>query len=240
MLYLHSIPTSSDDWLAPLQLTGGVAVDLPGFGRTGKGGHLDYSLNGYITFLERFVEAALDGPPAVVGHGWGGAMALLLAQRIPLPRLAIVDAVPLLPGFRWPPIVRWWRRPGAGELLMGSVSRRLLARGLRHGSTTDGAWPDARIDAAWEQFDQGTQRAILRLHRSADEPRLAEAGTDLGQLSQPALVLWGEQDPWLDLSFADAYGRVLPGAVVERVAGAGHWPWLDRPEVAERLAAFVA
>jgi len=23
------------------------------------------------------------------------------------------------------------------------------------------------------------------------------------------------------------------------VKGAGHWPWLDRPELAERLAAFA-
>ena len=33
--------------------------------------------------------------------------------------------------------------------------------------------------------------------------------------------------------------RRLPHAVVERVAGAGHWPWLDQPSLAERVAGFV-
>lgn len=240
MLYLHSVPTSSDDWLSPLAVTGGVAVDLPGCGRSGKGGHLDYSLNGYVTFLERFTETVSPGPISVVGHGWGGALALLLAGRVAVERLVLVDAVPLLPGFAWPGIVRWWRRPVAGELLMGSISRRLLARGLRRGSVTERAWPDDRIDAIWEQFDQGTQRAILRLHRSVDEARLVEAGSVIAELRQPALVLWGEQDPWLPARFAQAYGQALGHATVETVAGAGHWPWLDRPELADRLAAFLA
>jgi pimeloyl-ACP methyl ester carboxylesterase len=125
-------------------------------------------------------------------------------------------------------------------MMMGSLSRRMLARLLRHASATSAAWPDARVTAIWEQFDQGTQRAILRLLRSIDERSLAAAGLDLGSLERPVLVVWGEQDPWLDPSFADAYARALPEATVERVADAGHWPWLDQPELRARLAAFVA
>ena len=45
-LYLHGIPTSSDDWVEFLARTGGIAPDLIGFGRSGKGGHLDYSVDG--------------------------------------------------------------------------------------------------------------------------------------------------------------------------------------------------
>ena len=56
---------------------------------------------------------------------------------------------------------------------MGATTRRLLARTLRSGTVAPNAWPDARIASIWEQFDQGTQRAILRLYRSADERELA-------------------------------------------------------------------
>ena len=38
VLYLHSVPTSSDDWRELLAVTGGIAPDLPGFGRSGKAG----------------------------------------------------------------------------------------------------------------------------------------------------------------------------------------------------------
>jgi pimeloyl-ACP methyl ester carboxylesterase len=242
VLYLHSVPTSSDDWVAPLELTGGVAVDLPGFGRSGKGGQLDYSMTGYVDFLERFLfELELDRV-AIVGHGWGAAFGLLLALRRPaaVSRLALIDAIPLLDGFSWPAPVRWCRRPGVGELLMGSVNRWLLARTLRGGSASAAAWPDERVNAIWEQFDQGTQRAILRLHRSVDIASLAAAGGPaLARVKVPALVVWGESDPWLEPRFADAYAARLPDARLELVPAAGHWPWLDRPELVTRLAAFA-
>ena len=242
ILYLHSVPTSSDDWRELLELTGGVAPDLPGFGRSDKGTGQDYSLSAYADFVGGFLDALELPEVTLVGHGWGAATGLVFAQRHPdrVRRLAIVDALPLLDGFTWPGMGRWWRRPPVGELLMGAVTRRILARLLRGGTVSPEAWSDARIDEVWEQFDQGTQRAILRLHRSVDVDGLAAAGAELDELHQPAVVVWGEQDPWLAPSFADAYARRLGAATVERVAGAGHWPWLDRPELVARLAAFAA
>jgi pimeloyl-ACP methyl ester carboxylesterase len=56
--------------------------------------------------------------------------------------------------------------------------------------------------------------------------------------TRPAIV-WGEADPWYPPALADAYAARLPGATVEPIAGAGHWPWLDRPEVVDRVAALL-
>lgn len=241
-LYLHSVPTSGDDWSELLALTGGIAPDLPGFGRSAKPGNLAYSLDAYANFVGELLDGLDLARVSLVGHGWGAAAGLVFAQRHPdrVDRLAIINAIPLLDGFRWPLIARWLRRPGIGEVMIGSVSRRLLAGLLRHGSAGRDAWPDAAIDAVWEQFDQGTQRAILRLHRSVDERSLATAGDGLDRLGQPALVIWGEQDPWLDRSFAEAYARRLPAARVQLVPEAGHWPWRDQPELAAQLASFLA
>ena len=38
--------------------TGGIAPDLPGFGRSSKSGHLDYTMAGHADFLERLLEHA--------------------------------------------------------------------------------------------------------------------------------------------------------------------------------------
>jgi pimeloyl-ACP methyl ester carboxylesterase len=242
VLYLHSVPTSSDDWVDLLALTGGIAPDLPGFGRSGKAANYDYSLTGYAGFIERLLAALDVTDVTIVGHGWGAAAGLVYAQERPdrVDRLAIIDPVPLLPGFSWPRLVRWWRRPGIGELAMGSVNRWMLARLLRQGSVTPAAWPDSRVKTVWEQFDQGTQRAILRLHRSADASALATAGSRLQDLHLPTLIVWGDEDPWIPPSFAEVYGRRLPAATVERVAGAGHWPWLDDPQLLDLVARFAA
>jgi pimeloyl-ACP methyl ester carboxylesterase len=254
-LYLHGIPTSSDDWLEFLARTGGIAPDLIGFGRSGKGGHLDYSLAGLAEFVERFLDHLGIREVQTVGHDWGAAVALTFAARHPerMPRVTLINAPPLLDGLaEWPRLLRLLRTRGIGELVMGATTKRLLARMLRRGSVRADAWPDARIGAVWEQFDQGTQRAILRLVRSAGDdviggggPRPPTAGSDGRGTAPPnaprtATIIWGEQDPWYPPALADAYAARLPGATVERIAGAGHWPWLDRPEVVDRVASLLA
>jgi pimeloyl-ACP methyl ester carboxylesterase len=121
---------------------------------------------------------------------------------------------------------------------MGATSRRRLQRELRKATVRRDAWSRARLNAVWEQFDQGTQRALLRLHRAVDEVRLVELSAQLDRLSAPALVVWGERDPWFAPELADAYGAALPNATVARIPEAGHWPWLDQPQVIDRVAEF--
>jgi pimeloyl-ACP methyl ester carboxylesterase len=234
-LYLHGIPTSSDDWVEFLTRTGGVAPDLIGFGRSGKGGHLDYSVDGISRFVEWFLAEMQLDTVKLVAHDWGAAVGLTLAGRHPerVERLVLLNPPPLIRGFTWPRLTRLWRLPVIGEGLMGSTTRGMLARALRQGSVREDAWPDERIDEVWEQFDQGTQRAILRLVRSANT-----LGTS-PVTHAPALIVWGERDPWYPPAVADAYGTQLPGAQVERLSDAGHWPWLDRGDLVERVATFL-
>ena len=68
----------------------------------------------------------------------------------------------------------------------------------------------------------------------------AQAGKRLGSIGAPALVVWGPQDPYLPLSFGRAYAERLPNAELLELDGAGHWPWIDRPDAIDRIVGFVA
>jgi len=242
-LYLHGIPTSSDDFVEFLELTGGIAPDLIGFGRSAKAGHLDYSISGQADFLETLLELLGVQRVRLVAHGWGAAGGLAFAQRHPerVERIVLLGALPLLPGFSWHRLARMWRRPLVGELVMGATTKLVLGRILRHAAGGEETWPPARVEAVWQQFDQGTQRAILRLHRGAGEAQLTAAGEHISaRLKMPALILWGQEDPWFSSEFAEVYARRLHNAEIELYPGAGHWPWLARPEARERVAAFLA
>jgi pimeloyl-ACP methyl ester carboxylesterase len=240
-LYLHGVPSNSDDWLDFLARGGGIAPDLPGFGRSGKPGSLSYTIAEYDRFIERFLDELGVERVSMLVHDWG-AVGLAFAQRMPerVERLAIVNAIPFLPGYRWHRTARIWRTLGVGELAMGMTNRFTLRLSSRESNVAPGPLPDAVLDSILEHFDQGTQRAILRLYRSSPPEVLAASGEHLGRLAMPALVAWGTKDPYIPERFAREYAQALGHAELLELADAGHWPWLDRPDLVERLVDFLS
>jgi pimeloyl-ACP methyl ester carboxylesterase len=244
-VFVHGNPTHSEDWLPFLRRLQGpaVAFDLPGWGRSERPDleRFDGTMRGLASFVERLLEALGIGEYGLVTHDWGG-LALIAAQRHPnrVRRLAIVNTVPLLAGYRWHWIARhFWRRRLMGELFLATVSRPGLALALRQATADRGPMPVEFVDMIWRHFDRGTKRAILELYRSAPEHALAAAGSRLDELRCPALVVWGARDPYLPAEFGRAYANRLPNADLVELPDAAHWPWIDRPGVVERVVGFI-
>lgn len=230
ILYVHGVPTASWDWEPLLGRSGGVAPDLPGFGQSAKPGDFDYSIPGYDRFLEAFCDHIGLERFSLVVHDWG-SVALAFAQRFPerIERLMMFSSVPLLPGFEWHRVARAWRTPVLGELTMGFSTRWGFRRTL----------PRAIADRAYDDFDHGTQRAILRLYRSASPEVLARHGERLGRLRCPALILWPSDDPYIGAEFGGRFADALGGEVELEMVTGGHWTWLSQPAVLDRAAAFL-
>jgi len=70
---------------------------------------------------------------------------------------------------------------------------------------------------------------------------LAVAGVRLGELRCPALVVWGDRDPYIPHVFAERFAQALGGPVsVRHLPEAGHWPWIEQPELIDEVAAFLS
>ena len=219
-VFVHGNPTHSEDWLPFLERLGGlgpaVALDLPGWGFrerprdasttrcTGSGG-----------FVERFLDRLGIDEHSLVVHDWG-AVGLIAAQRRPerVRRLVVINAVPLLPGYRWHWIARWfWRVPVLGELANATTTKAGLRLLSRQASARAARLPDEFVDSIWRRrAAAGRWPAMLELYRSADPDRLAAAGERLGELALPgAGRLGGSTTPTCRARFGRAYAERLAG-----------------------------
>ena len=244
VVFVHGNPTHSEDWLPFLRTMEGsaIALDLPGWGRSDRPDPHRFvgTMHGLAAFVERFLESISVGEYSLVVHDWGG-LALIGAQVDPdrVRRLVIINAVPLLQGYRWHWIAQMWRRRGVGEVFNATTTRPGVALLLRQATADRRPMPAEFVDMIWRHLDRGTRRAILELYRSAPEPALAEAGARLSELRCPALVVWGARDPYLPVEFARPYAGRLPNAELIELPDAGHWPWIERPDVVDTVTRFL-
>ena len=228
-------------WRPFLERTGGLAPDLPGFGESAKPAAFDYSIAG----LSGWLGTSWPSGAWTATRWWrttGAPLALALAQAEPerVERLVLMDAVPLLPGYEWHTLARQWRRPLVGEMAMGFTFKFVTRRLLRLPDGSD--FPADELDDIWDHFDHGTQRAILRLYRSAPPRALEAAGAPAGR-DRPARRWWSGATPTPTCPSASPTTTRRRWAARPRssvVEGAGHWPWIERPEVVDRVAAFLA
>ena len=99
----------------------------------------------------------------------------------------------------------------------GLFQRRLVAAGM----------PEEVARHEAPLFDKSMKHAILRLYRSAKEPRDWEV--DFSGIADRGLVLWGSGDPFVPVKYARSFAErwSLPLRVEK---GAGHWGICARPE----------
>jgi pimeloyl-ACP methyl ester carboxylesterase len=246
VVFLHGNPGTGQYWDRLIALIGDfarcVAPDLPGYGSASQATGLEFSVDGYVRYLDRLLEQLGVRRAHLVGHDLGGIWALGWAARDPS-RVAslVLMSVGVLPGYRWHRYARLYRVPLVGELLLMSANRRAVSNVLRRGSSS--APPDDFVDAVVRQYhDPATRRAVLAFYRGtpdlgAETVRAAEAlhGRDL-----PVLVVWGAGDPYVPAAFAERQRDYFPNAQLLVLPGSGHWPMEDSfSALAEVMVPFL-
>jgi pimeloyl-ACP methyl ester carboxylesterase len=241
VVFVHGNPGSADDWERLVGAAAGagrraVAFDLPDFGETIAPEGFEHDLSGYAAFLgEALQELGIKRVHLVI-HDFGGPIGLVWAMAYPdaVASITLIDTG-LMPGYRWHSTARVWRTPIAGEALQAIATRRLFRflitvrepRGL----------PREFVERMYDHYDRRTRRAVLKLYRATPDPGgMSENLIGLFRPRDiPALVIWGEGDPYLSSSYASQQREAFPSADVHVLPASGHWPFADAPETVERL-----
>ena len=241
VLLIHGLAGSSKTWDAVMPLLAErydvIAPDLLGHGESAKPSG-DYSLGAFASGLRDFL-AVLDVPRVtIIGHSFGGGVAMQLAYQHPelLDRLVLVGSGGLgrevswllrlltLPGFEY---VMPLGFPKPAVEVGTNVGRVLGRRGIR----------SERLGEMWRAYASlagaPNRTAFVRTMRGVIEPggQTVNASDRLYLAARvPTMLVWGDHDAIIPVSHAHAAHDAIEGSRLEIMEGMGHFQHVEDPE----------
>jgi len=185
--------------------------------------------NGSDDTIESFAQRLLDNAPpkfALVAHAMGGFIAFEVMRRAPerVVKLVLISTLASADG-----PAQTARRQGYIDLVEAGnfdqvVEERipiLFPEENRNDTRLLGIARRMAADTGADTF-LAQQRAIMA--RIDSRPRL-------GEIAVPTLLIWGEKDGITSRAHHDEIMDAIPGARLEVIAGAGHLPTVEAPEI---------
>ncbi len=212
-----------------------VAIDLPGAGQSERNRRLSATLSSASRCVGEILEAMQLDRPVLLGHSHGGAVGLHLAASEPGLLRSLVLLAPAHPYFRHADqLIRFYLSPlgMAFAHTLPWYPQWLQMLGLRRMAGPQ-SWESTERLLPYRQNlrTRGTIGHLLRLLRTWDSDMrelrlLLEAPFRL-----PTLLIWGDHDRAVPVDTAEALGRRLRRSELQVLAGVGHRPAEERPEL---------
>ncbi|HPC84697.1 MAG TPA: alpha/beta fold hydrolase [Thermoanaerobaculaceae bacterium] len=219
-----------------------VAIDLNGFGWTERPRAREaYTLEGQAALVLGVLDALGIERAHLVGHSYGGGLAIWLAAQHPERVRSLSLVASTLPTYASARRSRWaaWRPLVALFVRTRALREGFVRRGLERAVADPTIVTDELVRAYLARLRvEGATRAFQGLTAPTSEVR---PEVRLEALHVPTLGVWGEQDRLLSVEAgARGVGRI-PGSRFVRLPGVGHLPMEEAPDrLAAALEEFLA
>jgi pimeloyl-ACP methyl ester carboxylesterase len=235
-----NLPTLAQDYRV-------YAIDLLGFGRSAKpapGHPLDYTFETWGQQIADFCREVVGGPAFLVGNSIGCIAILQAAVDYPdwVRGVALLNCSLRLLHERKQATQPWFKRVGTpivqkvlnsgpiGNFFFQRIAQpKALRNILLQAYNRPEAVTDELIDYLLAPARDPGALAVFLAFISYSQGPLAE--DLLPQLSCPALVLWGDADPWEPIALGREYADYPAVESFITLQGLGHCPQDEGPEV---------
>lgn len=213
---------------AAAALTDGTTVynlDLPGFGDSAEPPAF-WGVEEYTALVEKFCRRQGIVSPVLIGHSFGGRLAILMASRTPVSKVILLDAAGIKP-----------RRSLKYYIKVYSfkLGRRLLPliAGRRRGDEIVERW---RRKAGSSDYSMASPAMRQVMNRAIN----LDLTDRLHLIQAPTLLIWGGRDTATPLRDAKIMEKSIPDAGLVVYPEAGHFAFLERgPEVTAVIRNFI-
>jgi len=203
-----------------------IALDLPGFGGASPEPPAAWGAAGYADAVEVVLDA-LRAPAVIVGHSFGGRVAIHLAARRPdVIGAVVLTAAPLL------------RRQGAPSGPPLAVRLARLGHRLH-------VVPQSFLDSQRDRYGSADYRAADGVMRQVLVRVVNESYEEqLAAITQPTELVWGDSDSAVPPEVANRAEALLANSRLTLAVHTGHLLPLEAPRVLRaavdrQLAALV-
>lgn len=189
-------------------------IDFPGFGKSPEPDEV-WDIYRYTKLIEDFCRQQGLERPVLVGHSFGGRVAILMASRTPVSKVVLVDAAGIKP-----------RRSLSYYYKVYSFKAAKALAGLVLGK--EGA--QKRIDAMRAKRGSSDYAQATPKMRAIMSKVVNQDLTDrLSLIKAPTLLIWGENDTATPVADARKMVKLIPDAGLVSFARCGHYSFLDNP-----------
>jgi pimeloyl-ACP methyl ester carboxylesterase len=210
-----------------------LAIDLPGAGESDRPRPQDaegYSVGWLAARVDDVLGELGVSTVDLLGHSFGGTVALWLAATIParVRRLVLVDPVAF--PFDLPLVGRLALLPRVGPMLFENLYRQAdLRRYLRGTVSTPELLDATAVDVYWDRLGRtgGREAAHAMLKGIRD---LGPLHARMADVRAPTLVVWGDRDALLPVSDGERLVGDLASAELLVIPGCGHAVPEERPD----------
>jgi pimeloyl-ACP methyl ester carboxylesterase len=186
-----------------------ILVDLPGFGQT-QTPPLDWNIFSYANFVRSFINKLKLSNLIIVGHSFGGRIAIILGSNKNIcHKVILIDS--------------------AG-LNIRDIKSKLLLLVARLGKPALRILPkpySSTISRFFGSDDYKNAGCNLKIFKNIVLTDLTEYAKNI---AVPTLIIWGDKDRILPLKHALKFKEIIPNSTLRIVWGSDHSPNLEKPD----------
>ena len=193
-----------------------VAVDFAGFGASEEPKAI-WGVEEYTCSVEALLKELNIQSPTLVGHSFGGRVSILYASRNEVKSVVLTDAAGVKPrrSFSYYRKVYTYKLlKRALPLLIGEKKAQMLL-------------DQRRAKSGSSDYNRATPMMRAILSKCVNE----DLCYVMPRISAPVMLFWGDKDTATPISDAHTMARLIPDAGLVVAEGAGHFAFLERPEL---------
>ena len=227
VLFLHGWGSNIKLWQGLMDTVApkytALALDMPGFGESTEPKEA-WSVDDYVDFVLKFVDLFKPESLVLVGHSFGGRVIIkMLNRELPfeVKKIILIDAAGIKPKKTIKQKI---------SLLAYKTGRKIMET-----KPLKAMFPDAVENMRKKRGSADYNSATPIMRQTLVKVVNEDLTKLLPNIKASSLLIWGTNDTATPLSDGEKMEKLIPDAGLVKVQGAGHYSFLEAPELVSRV-----